>query len=93
MTPNIGKTFKVTRVGCEWDHALSCGVTLNTPQHEGYPFFVLEVVKKASKDITIKLNSEHSAVISRDGITVGCQKFPLSIINELVEAKKKVNSK
>lgn len=40
--------------------------------------------------ITVKLNSYYKAEISADGIQVGCQTFPLSIIKELADAVKQV---
>jgi len=39
------------------------------------------------------MNSEYTAVVSKDGITVGCQKIALSVIDELAAAKKTVLSK
>lgn len=41
--------------------------------------------------IKIKLNDTHEAEISNNGIKVGCQTFPLDIIDELVEARKQLN--
>ena len=43
-----------------------------------------------SKDIEVKLNDEYTAVVSKDKIVVGCQEFPLSKVEELVKAVKKV---
>lgn len=42
------------------------------------------------KNQSVKLNSEHTAVITSKEITVGCQTFPLSIIDDLVRARDKV---
>lgn len=39
------------------------------------------------KEISVPLNASHTAVVSKDGIQVGCQKFDLSIIEALVKAK------
>lgn len=36
--------------------------------------------------IKVKLNDGHTALVSKDGIKVGCQTFPLSIATELVAA-------
>ncbi len=38
--------------------------------------------------ISVKLNDDYTAILSHDGIKVGCQTFPLSVIDELVKAKK-----
>jgi hypothetical protein len=40
--------------------------------------------------VTVKLNHEYEATVYPEHIKVGCQEFPLSIIDELVEARKKV---
>lgn len=44
------------------------------------------------KSVTIALNSEYKATVEPDGITVGCQTFPLSVIDELVKARAEVLS-
>ncbi len=41
-------------------------------------------------DIEIKLNNEHTAIISQDGVKVGCQVFPLDKVQELYDAVQKV---
>lgn len=41
--------------------------------------------------IEVKLNSEYAAKIYKDKIVVGCQEFPISKLQELVEASKKVS--
>lgn len=38
--------------------------------------------------ISLKLNDENEAVISDKEIKVGCQTFPISIIDQLIEARK-----
>jgi hypothetical protein len=40
--------------------------------------------------ISVKLNDTHTAIVSTESIVVGCQTFPLTIVEELVEAKRKV---
>lgn len=40
--------------------------------------------------IHVSLNNDYDAIISTDGVTVGCQRFPLEKIVELHEAYKKV---
>ncbi len=42
------------------------------------------------KDVEVKLNSSYTATISNSGIRVGCQTFPLDIIDKLVEARKQL---
>lgn len=41
----------------------------------------------------VRLNDEYEAVVTADGVTVGCQTFPLEKIQELNEAVKKVTVK
>jgi hypothetical protein len=86
MDNTVGATFQVKEI---------CDLRgIRNPNNSCvYPFFVLKIVKKATKEVTIKLNSEYSAIISEDGITVGCQKFPLSIIDDLAKAKKEILNK
>jgi hypothetical protein len=38
--------------------------------------------------ITVKLNDEYSAEVSKTGVKVGCQTFPLEVIDELAKVKK-----
>lgn len=47
---------------------------------------------KAAKNerITVVLNSEHTAVVSKSGIKVGCQTFPLDIVEKLAKARDEV---
>lgn len=73
----VGSTYEVTRVD-----------DLGVRSTLGYvaPFFVLEVVSKAVKPITVVLNSEHTAVVTKDGVKVGCQTFTLAKIDELMKA-------
>lgn len=44
---------------------------------------------KKELEIEIKLNDEYTAIISKDNVKVGCQTFPLSVIQELYNALKK----
>lgn len=53
-----------------------------------YPWFVLEPL--ATKPVRVELNDDWYASVAPDGIIVGCQHFPLSVIDELVEAREKV---
>lgn len=42
------------------------------------------------EDQKVILNSSYTAIISSEGIKVGCQTFPLEIIDKLVEARKQL---
>lgn len=52
----------------------------------------IELMRKAvaRKEEAVKLNDKHTAIVTKGGVTVGCQKFDLSVIDDLVEAKRKV---
>ncbi len=39
----------------------------------------------------VRLNSKYDAVVTKDTVTVGCQTFPISILDKLVEAREKLN--
>ena len=42
--------------------------------------------------VEVVLNSDYTAVVTKDTITVGCQKFPIAVLQKLLEAQLKVNS-
>lgn len=53
--------------------------------------FTVEVVaveEDPAKVVEVKLNASYTASVSRDGIKVGCQTFPLSILDALNKAAK-----
>jgi hypothetical protein len=47
-------------------------------------------VKEGPKEIVVTLNDGHKAIVSTEGVKVGCQSFPLTVISALVEARDKV---
>jgi hypothetical protein len=49
-----------------------------------------ELLVPLKEEVSVFLNKTYTAVISEDGVKVGCQDFPLSVIDELVNAKNKV---
>lgn len=50
----------------------------------------LLVIANSPKTISVKLNDRHTAVVSSEGIKVGCQTFPLGVIDALVTAREEV---
>ena len=46
---------------------------------------------KLGETIEVPLNASQKATVSKSGITVGCQTFPLTVVAELAEAVKKLN--
>lgn len=57
---------------------------------------IVGIMKKDFSDVLppdaviIKLNNEYDATVSKDGIKVGCQTFPLSIVEDLATAVRTV---
>ena len=43
--------------------------------------------------VEVKLNNTYTAIVTENTITVGCQKFPISILNDLMEARNKIIDK
>ena len=43
--------------------------------------------------VVVTLNAEYKAEVTKEGVTVGCQKFPLSVVRELAKAVDKVEGK
>jgi len=44
------------------------------------------LIKPAPKTKEVKLNSEYSAIVSKDTIKVGCQTIPYEAVKEIVKA-------
>jgi hypothetical protein len=80
MDDSVGKEFKVVDINRD-------GIRLQNDFY--YPFFALQFVKKAKPQVSISLNSEYTAVVDDNGVTVGCQVFPLKVAIELGKAAKK----
>ena len=61
----------------------------NYSHYDQFTIHDLYTKKKISKpeSIKVKLNSEYEAVVSKNEVKVGCQTFPISIIQDLVNAK------
>jgi hypothetical protein len=56
--------------------------------------FTAKVYDKPSKPSKVKvvLNSQYTAEVSKDSIVVGCQTFPIEILDELIEARNKLKN-
>jgi len=46
----------------------------------------------AKESIEVKLNESYTAIVDEDGVRVGCQSFPHSVIEKLAEAVKKIKN-
>ncbi len=57
-----------------------------------YKVFTTDDLFSIEKEVVVKvkLNSDYEAIVSKAGIVVGCQTFPLEIVEKLVAAKKSV---
>jgi len=49
----------------------------------------IEAVKK-KREVSVKLNSEYSAIVTKENVKVGCQTFTHEVILEVAEAIKKL---
>lgn len=50
----------------------------------------VELIETPAESVSIKLNDKYEALVTEDTITVGCQEFPISILEELVKAHKSI---
>lgn len=59
----------------------------------GYDFFRVRGWKTCKKvppkpaSVSVQLNNSHTATVSKDTIKVGCQEFPIDVIEKLIDAK------
>lgn len=86
MTRCIGQEGKVDRIT---DKGIRVDVKDNGAPY--YPFFVLELVKKGKPPFEpkiLRLNAEHTAVVSDKEVVVGCQHFSFATIEGLALAVK-----
>jgi hypothetical protein len=60
-----------------------------------YPFSEIHklLIDVQESEIEVKLNNKYTALVSKKGIQVGCQLFPLSIVSDLAEAVKNSHKK
>lgn len=77
MEEYIGQIYTVTAIRSDWGFSLD---------NWWWPFFVLELVEKAPKTKTIKLNDTYTAVVHKDKVVVGCQTFSHDVVKQLANA-------
>jgi hypothetical protein len=82
MDAMIGKESVVTRVPSEG------GVRLE--DYFVYPLQSVQFVRKGLKPIVIRLTKDYDAVVSKEGIKVGCQTITFKAFDELVKAVAKM---
>ncbi len=88
-------SLKKNQIFCTYEYsgaklAYSDGGYAGQCENLGFGQFVeglFEIFTKP-KTVEVVLNKEHTAVISKDGIKVGCQTFPMDVIDKLVEGRK-----
>jgi hypothetical protein len=54
--------------------------------------FLAEAKRLKRVNKQVKLNNEYTAIVTKNGIDVGCINLPLSIIDDLIKARKEVLS-
>lgn len=64
----------------------------SSPNSDYQKYVDIEEFMNLATNFLIKLNDKYSALVTKDGVKVGCQIFPLEIIDKLAEAKKKLES-
>jgi hypothetical protein len=50
----------------------------------------IQELSGAPKEVAVKLNKNHTAIVTESGVKVGCQEFPLDVIVELSKARSEV---
>lgn len=55
--------------------------------------YVLGRGKELHKPVSIELNSDYTAIVTKDKITVGCQEFSHEVLKKLYKASKQVRKK
>jgi hypothetical protein len=50
----------------------------------------VSMVKEVPSDLSVELNGSYTAVISKDGVKVGCQTFPIEKIQEIIDTYNKL---
>lgn len=50
----------------------------------------VSMVKEAPSELSVELNDSYTAVISKDGVKVGCQTFPIKKIQEIIDTYNKL---
>ena len=52
--------------------------------------YPVQLVNEVPSEVSITLNSKYTAVVSKDGVKVGCQIFPIEKIKEIIDAHNKL---
>lgn len=86
MDDAIGKECVVTEV------PYSSGVRLDDKYRANYyyPLQSVQFVRKGLEPITVSLTKDHNAVVSKEGIKVGCQTITFKAFDELAKAVAKI---
>ena len=92
----IGNTLEVLDKNDDWGFQLSASDGFYGYYH--FPFFVLELVEKGHKpkkvDVAwVKLNENHTAIVKKDNVRVGCQVFSFDSVESLYQAVQEVKEK
>lgn len=79
----IGKEFKVK------DISKIYGIDLGY----NFPAQCIEVIKRGPVNVSVKLNSDYTAIIHKNGdVEVGCQTINIGMVKEVLAAYKELNA-
>jgi hypothetical protein len=92
-----GSTDTIQRVGIEIDDNPTTSLLVNhETKKNGFCVYVVgelytvpfnTIVEVLPNTIEVRLNETYKATVSKDSIEVGCQTFPIDILDKLVEAR------
>lgn len=75
MDKYIGEEYTVVSIHVKW--GVQLGIGYRFPAH---------CLEKVERKIVFRLNSDYTAVLTKDKVTVGCQEFHIDTIKKLVTA-------
>lgn len=90
----VRETGKVVHLRLFWDESGSIYQGWGTDNGENFQSFAEGVTMLKAlleKKVSVVLNEDYTAEVSAHGIQVGCQTFPLSIVQKLVDATAQVS--
>lgn len=86
---SVGKVGEVTEVS---KYGIVVSIESVGIMDYTYPFFVLELVSKKPKSIKVNLNAAYEAEVFKDKVVVGCQTFPLGVVEAILKASKELRT-
>jgi len=65
-----------------------CVALIDENNYKSYPVALIE---PPVESVTVKLNDVYTVEVTKNSITVGCQTFPVSILEDLIKAHKQLS--